>query len=126
MCSAFAPTVTLWRTGALKAAIEKRWGSYEAFVQEFATKTGALFGSGWSWLVQKADGSLDIVCTSNAGNPIRGRSCVQRLTGRWSEASAVLRCVGARYYIDYRNARPKYFENWLAVVNWKAVEAKFM
>ena len=102
--------------GALKAAIEKRWGSYEAFVQEFATKTGALFGSGWSWLVQKADGSLDIVCTSNAGNPIRDGLKPLLCCDVWEHA----------YYIDYRNARPKYFENWLAVVNWKAVEAKFM
>lgn len=95
-------------------------------MQEFATKTGALFGSGWSWLVQKADGSLDIVCTSNAGNPIRGKSCVQRLT---VDGLKPLLCCDVwehAYYIDYRNARPKYFENWLAVVNWKAVEAKFM
>ena len=59
--------------GALKTAIEAKWGSYDAFIKELSAKTVSFFGSGWSWLVQKADGSLDIVCTANAGNPLRGR-----------------------------------------------------
>lgn len=58
--------------GPLKTAIESKWGSVDAFMEEFSNKTVSFFGSGWSWLVKKADGSLDIVCTSNAGNPLRG------------------------------------------------------
>ena len=82
--------------GALKTAIEAKWGSYDAFIKELSAKTVSFFGSGWSWLVKKADGSLDIVCTSNAGNPMRGRCCREWMTPRRNEASAVLRCVGAR------------------------------
>ena len=58
--------------GPLKTAIQAKWGSVDGFIEEFAAKTVAFFGSGWSWLVKKADGSLDIVCTSNAANPLRG------------------------------------------------------
>ena len=58
--------------GPLKTAIEAKWGSVDAFLEEFSAKTVAFFGSGWSWLVKKADCSLDIVCTSNAANPMRG------------------------------------------------------
>ena len=58
--------------GALKSAIEAKWGSYDASIEELRSKTVSFFGSGWSWLVKKADGSLDIICTTNAGNPIRG------------------------------------------------------
>ena len=59
--------------GELKAAIEAKWGSVEQFVEEFSKVTIAHFGSGWSWLVKNEDGSLEILSTGNAANPLRGR-----------------------------------------------------
>lgn len=60
----------------LKSAIETQWGSVEAFVEAFTKVTVAHFGSGWSWLVKKADGSLEILSTVNAANPLRGSGCL--------------------------------------------------
>lgn len=62
--------------GELKSAIETQWGSVEAFVEAFTKVTVAHFGSGWSWLVKKADGSLEILSTVNAANPLRGSGCL--------------------------------------------------
>ncbi|HGN3019381.1 TPA: Fe-Mn family superoxide dismutase, partial [Pseudomonas aeruginosa] len=70
------------------------------------------FGAGWTWLVKKTDGSLAIVNTSNAGTPISGDDKPLLTVDIWEHA----------YYIDYRNARPKYLENFWALVNWKFVE----
>ena len=101
--------------GALKSAIEAKWGSYDAFIEELRSKTVSFFGSGWSWLVKKADGSLDIICTTNAGNPIRDGMKPLLCCDVWEHA----------YYIDYRNARASYFNKWLEVVNWKFVSENF-
>ena len=96
-------------TGKLADAINKAFGSVEKFKEEFAKMGATNFGSGWTWLVQRPDGSLGIVNTSNAGTPITGSDKPLFTCDVWEHA----------YYIDYRNARPKYLENFWNVVNWE-------
>ena len=96
-------------SGALAAAIDKKWGSFDAFKEAFAKSAVGNFGSGWTWLVKKADGGVDIVNTSNAGTPISGADKPLLTIDVWEHA----------YYIDYRNARPKFVETFLAsLANW--------
>jgi Fe-Mn family superoxide dismutase len=95
--------------GALAAAIDKKWGSFDEFKKAFQTSAVGNFGSGWTWLVKKADGSLDIANTSGAGTPITGTDKPLLTIDVWEHA----------YYIDYRNARPKFVEAFLAnLANW--------
>ncbi|MBB5209358.1 superoxide dismutase [Chiayiivirga flava] len=94
--------------GKLGEAIAKQWGSFEAFKEEFTKTAIGTFGSGWAWLVQRPDGSLGIVSTSNAGTPLTGNDTALLTCDVWEHA----------YYIDYRNARPKYLENFWPLVNW--------
>ncbi len=102
--------------GALADAINARWGSFESFKEEFAKCAVGTFGSGWAWLVKKADGSLELVSTSNAATPLTTAGSKPLLTcDVWEHA----------YYIDYRNARPKYLENFWNVVNWDFAEKNF-
>ena len=96
-------------SGALAAAIDKKWGSFDAFKEAFAKSAVGNFGSGWTWLVKKADGGVDIVNTSNAGTPVTGADKPLLTIDVWEHA----------YYIDYRNARPKFVETFLAsLANW--------
>jgi Fe-Mn family superoxide dismutase len=95
-------------TGELLAAINAKWGSVEAFKEAFNKSGAGNFGSGWTWLVKKADGSLDIVNTSNAATPITTSDKPLFTCDVWEHA----------YYIDYRNARPKYLETFWNIVNW--------
>ncbi len=102
--------------GALLAAIEKTWGSYEAFVEAFSKQAAGNFGSGWTWLVKKPDGSLAIQNTSNAGTPVAEGFKPLLTLDVWEHA----------YYIDFRNARPKFIETFFTkLVNWKFAEAQF-
>lgn len=102
--------------GALADAINARWGSFESFKEEFAKCAVGTFGSGWAWLVKKADGSLELVSTSNAATPLTTAGSKPLLScDVWEHA----------YYIDYRNARPKYLENFWNVVNWDFAEKNF-
>jgi len=101
--------------GALAEAIDKSFGSFDAFKEIFSKTAVTTFGSGWAWLVKKADGSLDIISTSNAGNPIRDDYTPLLTCDVWEHA----------YYVDYRNARPKYVEMFWNLVNWKFVEKNF-
>ena len=97
-------------TGDLAEAINAKWGAFADFQAAFNDKAVNNFGSSWTWLVKTADGSLDIVNTSNAETPISGDDLTPVLTvDLWEHA----------YYIDYRNARPKYLENFWALVNWE-------
>ncbi len=102
-------------TGALADAIKAKWGSVEAFKEAFNKSAAGNFGSGWTWLVKKADGSLDIVNTSNAATPLTTADKALLTCDVWEHA----------YYIDYRNARPKYLENFWALVNWEFAAKNF-
>lgn len=96
-------------TGALADAINAKWGSFDAFKDAFTKSAAGNFGSGWTWLVKKADGSLDIVNTSNAGTTLTTTDVALLTCDVWEHA----------YYIDYRNARPKYLENFWNLANWE-------
>ncbi len=85
-------------TGALADAINNSFGSFDEFKQKFATSAATNFGSGWTWLVKNSDGSIAIVNTSNAGCPLTDGQTPLLTIDVWEHA----------YYIDYRNARPKY------------------
>ena len=103
-------------TGALAAAINAKWGSLDAFKTAFQTSAVGNFGSGWTWLVKKADGSVDIVNMGAAGTPLTTGDKALLCVDVWEHA----------YYIDYRNMRPKFVETFLAsLVNWSFVEANF-
>ncbi len=103
-------------SGALAAAIDKKFGSYDAFKDAFTKSAVGNFGSGWTWLVKKADGSVDLVNTSNAATPLTGADKPLLTIDVWEHA----------YYIDFRNARPKFVETYLAsLVNWDFAAKNF-
>lgn len=98
-------------TGKLADAINKAFGSFAQFKEEFSKTAITTFGSGWGWLVQRPDGSLALVSTSNAATPLTGADKPLLTCDVWEHA----------YYIDYRNARPKYVEAFWNLVNWDFV-----
>lgn len=98
-------------TGAAAEAISKAFGSFDAFKKEFSEKAAGNFGSGWTWLVKKPDGSLAVVNTDDADTPITGSDKPLLTIDVWEHA----------YYIDYRNARPNYIEAFWKLVNWDFV-----
>ena len=95
--------------GAIKDAIGKNFGSFKEFQTTFTQKSVTLFGSGWAWLVKNADGNLEIVQSKDADNPMTKNQKPILTCDVWEHA----------YYIDYRNARPKYLEAFWKVVNWE-------
>jgi len=100
-------------SGDLAAAIDRAFGSFEEFKKAFSTSAATNFGSGWTWLVKNSDGSVAIVNTSNAGNPMTNGQKPLLTIDVWEHA----------YYIDYRNARPKYLEEVWKLINWEFVAA---
>ena len=103
-------------TGALAAAIDAKWGSFDAFKTAFVNSAVGNFGSGWTWLVKKADGSIDIVNTGAAGCPMTTGDKALLTVDVWEHA----------YYIDYRNARQKFVEVFFSnLANWGFAEANF-
>jgi Fe-Mn family superoxide dismutase len=102
-------------TGALGAAIDTKWGSFDAFKAEFTKVTVGTFGSGWGWLVKKADGSLDVVSTSNAATPLTTTDKPLLTCDVWEHA----------YYIDYRNKRPDYVGAFWNLANWDFAAKNF-
>lgn len=94
--------------GDLGDAINTAFGSFADFKEKFTTSAVTNFGSGWTWLVKNNDGSLEIVNTSNAANPVTDGKTPLMTCDVWEHA----------YYIDYRNARPKYLETFWNLVNW--------
>lgn len=103
-------------TGALADAINAKWGSFDEFKKAFQASAVSNFGSGWTWLVKKADGTVDIVNMGAAGTPLTTGDKALLTIDVWEHA----------YYIDYRNARPKFVETFLAsLANWDFAAANF-
>jgi len=102
-------------TGALGEAIRNAFGSFDEFKAAFIKSGIGNFGSGWTWLVKNSDGSVEIVNTSNAANPMRNGKKPLLTIDVWEHA----------YYIDYRNARPKYLDEIWSLVNWDFVASNY-
>ena len=101
--------------GSLADAINASFGSFEGFKDAFIKSAVGNFGSGWTWLVKNSAGSLEIVNTSNAANPMRDGKAPLLTIDVWEHA----------YYIDYRNERPKYLQEIWSLVNWDFVAANY-
>lgn len=99
----------------LAAAIDRHFGSFEEFRQKFNQAATGQFGSGWAWLVKHSDGTLEVYSTSNAGTPMTDNKQAILTCDVWEHA----------YYIDTRNDRAKYVENFWKVVNWDFVNKNF-
>ena len=99
----------------LKAAIEKKFSSVEKFTEDFNKAAATLFGSGWAWLVVSENGELEIVQTSNAGNPLTAGKKPLMTCDVWEHA----------YYIDKKNLRPKYIEDFWKILDWKVISERF-
>lgn len=95
-------------TGAVADAINAKWGSFDKFKEEFSAKAAGNFGSGWTWLVKDAQGNLDILNTDDADTAMKHGVTAVLTIDVWEHA----------YYVDYRNARPKYIEAFWSLVNW--------
>jgi superoxide dismutase, Fe-Mn family len=102
-------------SGRLADAINAKWGSFDAFKEAFTKSAVGNFGSSWTWLVKKADGSLDIVNTSNAATPVTTSDVPLITCDLWEHA----------YYIDYRNRRPDYMGAFWSLVNWEFAAKNF-
>jgi Fe-Mn family superoxide dismutase len=103
-------------TGALADAINAKWGGFDDFRKAFQASAAGNFGSGWTWLVKKSDGSVDIVNMGPAGTPLTTGDTAIFTVDVWEHA----------YYIDYRNARPKFLETYLtSLANWDFAAANF-
>src|SRR6056297_2752390 len=96
--------------GKLKEAIDRDFGSFEKFKEEFTASATTLFGSGWTWLVMKGDGKLDIINESNAGNPLRNGMKPLLTCDMWEHA----------FYLDRQNRKPEYLDAFWKLVNWDA------
>jgi Fe-Mn family superoxide dismutase len=101
--------------GALGEAVNKKFGSFDAFKEAFTKSAVGNFGSGWTWLVKKSEGSVDIVNTSNAATPLTGADKPLLTCDVWEHA----------YYVDYRNRRPDYVGAFWNLVNWEFAAKNF-
>jgi Fe-Mn family superoxide dismutase len=101
--------------GPLAQAITKYFGSFEQFKEKYSAASTTLFGSGWAWLVKKADGSLEIIQESNAGNPMKNGHTPLLTCDVWEHA----------YYLDYQNRRPDYVAAFWNYIDWDAVAKRF-
>jgi len=95
-------------TGKIADAINSKFGNFDNFKDEFSKAAATLFGSGWAWLALNQDNELEILQLSNAGTPITLNKKPILTIDVWEHA----------YYIDYRNARPKFIEKYWDIVNW--------
>ncbi|MGD8622184.1 MAG: superoxide dismutase [Anaerolineales bacterium] len=101
--------------GDLSDALEKAFGGFAAFKEEFSNAAGSRFGSGWAWLVKDGSGGLKVLSTANQDSPIsEGMTPILGLDV-WEHA----------YYLKYQNRRPEYIEAWWNVVNWDEVAKRF-
>ena len=102
-------------SGTLATAINAKFGSLAAFKEAFTKTAVTTFGSGWGWLVKNSDGSIELLSTSNAGTPATTGQKALLTCDVWEHA----------YYVDYRNARPKYVAAFWNLVNWEFVSKNF-
>lgn len=103
-------------SGALADAIKAKWGSFDDFKKAFAASAVGNFGSGWTWLVKKADGAVDIVNMGAAGTPLTTGDKALLCIDVWEHA----------YYIDYRNRRPDFVATFLdKLANWEFAARNF-
>lgn len=100
-------------TGELLTRIERDFGSFNAFKEQFSDAATKLFGAGWAWLAADDAGSLSIMALSNADTPLRHGKTPLITLDVWEHA----------YYVDYRNERPRFVEGFWDVVNWKTAES---
>ena len=101
--------------GPLADAVAKSFGAYKSFQDQFAAAAAGRFGSGWAWLVVKADGGLAVTSTANQDSPLmEGQTPILGLDV-WEHA----------YYLKYQNRRPEYISAWWNVVNWTVVAEKY-
>lgn len=98
-------------TGKLLEAIDKAFGSFAAFKEQFTQAAISTFGSGWAWLVEDSNHHLKIISTSNAELPMKSDLTALMTCDVWEHA----------YYIDYRNSRPNYLNAFWELVNWKFI-----
>src|SRR3990167_5255639 len=101
--------------GALASALAKKFGTFEKFKDSFTQAAINQFGSGWAWLVRNKQGELEVVSTSNAGNPLTEGKKPLLICDVWEHA----------YYIDTRNDRAKYVSHFWQVVHWDFVANNF-
>lgn len=113
--NSLSPDLHISPTGALAKAIEKQWGNFDNFKKNFTQASRKLFGSGWVWLVEKPDGTLDIISEQNAGNPLKAGLKPLFGSDLWEHA----------YYIDYRNDRNDYIEQLWNVIDWNAISERY-
>ena len=102
-------------SGALADAINAKWGSFDDFKSKFKQLGVGRFGSGWAWLVAKADGSIDAYSLPNQDSPLMQGDIPLLGVDVWEHA----------YYLNYQNRRPDYLDAWWNVVNWDAVAQNY-
>ncbi len=107
--------------GALKAAIDSTFGSFDKFKEEFAKTATTRFGSGWAWLIVTADKKLAVGSTANQDSPLMGKA----VAGIEGQPIIALDVWEHAYYLHYQNRRPDYIGAWWNVVNWDAAEAHY-
>ena len=100
--------------GKLKELIVSKWGSVDGFLKDFSAQAVANFGSGWTWLAKNKE-DIAIFNTSNAGNPLTNNYQPLLTVDVWEHA----------YYVDYRNARATYLQNFNDLIDWKFVSKNF-
>lgn len=111
----FSPQAKTQPAGALLKAIEREWGSLEAFKQAFEAAANGVFGSGWAWLAETPQGELVIIAESNAGNPLT-RGYIPLLgVDVWEHA----------YYLDYQNRRADHVKQLWSIIDWEKVENRY-
>ncbi|MBN2213403.1 MAG: superoxide dismutase [Bacteroidales bacterium] len=113
--NSFSPEGAKEPSGKLANAINRQFGSFSAFRDEFSKAAGTLFGSGWAWLVKNPDGNLNILQESNAGNPLRKGLTPLLTCDVWEHA----------YYLDYQNRRPDYIQAFWSVLDWNIISGRF-
>ncbi|MCC8035099.1 MAG: superoxide dismutase [Rikenellaceae bacterium] len=113
-----APEAAALKTpaGSLAAAVDRDFGSFDRFREQFNEKAAGQFGSGWAWLVSDNSGKLSILTTSNAGNPLRDGYVPLLGIDLWEHS----------YYIDYRNRRAEYLDNIWRIVDWEKIGSRYM